>query len=351
MHNFLTILWKEFIHIRRDSRTVTLVFIFPLLMIILYGYAISFELKQIPTGVVDFDKSAEVSNMLLSLSASRYFKITPYPSVRKMYDGLMRGNIKCGFVIPEDFSKNLSSERFSKIQLLIDGSDANLGKRILQINQRYFTHSSLNVRFLYNSELKSRNFFVPGLIVILMTMLGVILSARSIVGEKERGNFELLSTTPVSGKVIILGKLIPYGIIALLDVFIITGASLLIFQIPFRGSLLSLFFHSLLFLFPTLALGLMISAYATTELTAVTTSFIATMLPSIILSGFIFPVCNMPGWLQWVSNIIPATHFLQIVRGIFLKGVGIFPRESLSLLALGVTYLLISIRGVKKRIR
>lgn len=351
MHSFLTILWKELIHIRRDSRTVIILFIFPLFMTILYGYAISFELKKIPTGIVNFDKSSEVREMLLSLSSSGYFNINTYSSVNEIYDEIISGKIKCGLVIPEDFSKNISNDYISEIQLLIDGSDANLAKKILQTMQRYFIKSSLNIRFLYNSELRSRNFVVPGLIAILMTMLGVILTTRSIVGEKERGNFELLSSTPIRGDVIILGKIIPYGTIALLNVFIITLFSMLIFKIPFRGSFFSLFFHSLLFLFPTLALGTMISAYATTELTAVTTSFISTMLPSIILSGFIFPVKNMPGWLQWVSNIIPATHFLHIIRGIFLKGTNIFPRESLILFVLGIIYLSIAIRGVRKRAR
>jgi len=350
MHSFLTILWKEFIHIRRDRRTVVIAFIFPLFMTILFGYAISFDLKQIPTGVVDFDKSPQVREMLLSLSASEYFNFTIYPSVKEMSDGFQKGDLKCGFVIPPEFSRNLSRKGFSKIQVLIDGSDANLARKISQIIQRFFLKSSLNIKFLYNPELHSRNFVVPGLIVILMTILGVILTTRSIVGERERGNFELLSTTPVRGEIIILGKLIPYGIIALINVFIITGFSLLIFHIPFKGSFLSLFFYSLLFLFPTLALGTMISAFATTELTAITVSFVSTMLPSIILSGFIFPVRNMPQWLQWISKIIPATHFLHIVRGIFLKGIGVFPRESLWLFVLGVIYLLIATQGVKKRV-
>jgi len=351
MRNLLTIIWKETIHLKRDERSLIIAFVLPLFMTILYGYAISFDLKKIPTGVVSFDKSIYVGEILFSLSASDYFRTINFESTREMYKALEAGKIKCGFVFPYDFSKSKSIKGFSEVQVLIDGSDANLAKKIQQTVQKFFIKSEPNVRFLYNSELQSRNFVIPGLIVILMTMLGVILTTRSIVGEKERGNFEMLSTTPVRSHIIILGKIIPYGTIAFINVFIISGFSFIVFKIPFEGSLLCLSFYSLLFLFPTLALGAMISSYATTELTALTTSFISTMLPSIILSGFIFPVENMPKWLQPISFLIPATHFLKIVRGIFLKGTSFFPHESLSLIALGTFYILIAIKGAKKKIK
>lgn len=335
---------------RRDGRSLVIAFILPLFMTILYGYAISFELKKIPTGIVSFDKSVYVQELLLSLSASDYFRTVNFESTDEMFDALSEGQIKCGFVFPHDFSKNRYVKGFSEVQILIDGSDANLAKKVQQTVQRFFVKSENNVRFLYNPELKSRNFVIPGLIVILMTMLGVILTTRSIVGEKERGNFEMLSTTPVKAHIIILGKIIPYGTIAFINVFIITGFAHFIFKIPFKGSVLSLSFYSILFLFPTLSLGAMISSYAKTELTALTASFISTMLPSIILSGFIFPVENMPKGLQTVSLLIPATHFLKIVRGIFLKGTWFFPHDSLNLLVLGSLYILISIKGAKKKI-
>lgn len=351
MRNLLTIIWKETVHLRRDGRSLVIAFVLPLFMTILYGYAISFDLKKIPTGIVSFDKSTYVRDILFSLSASDYFRTVNFESTGEMYEALESGEIKCGFVFPYDFSKNIYVKGFSEVQILIDGSDANLAKKVQQTVQRFFIKSELNVRFLYNSELKSRNFVIPGLIVVLMTMLGVILTTRSIVGEKERGNFEMLSTTPVKAYIIILGKIIPYGTIAFINVFIISGFSFFVFKVPFEGSLFCLSFYALLFLFPTLALGAMISAYAKTELTALTTSFLSTMLPSIILSGFIFPVENMPSWLQPISQLIPATHFLKISRGIFLKGTFFFPQESLSLLALGVGYILIAIKGVEKKIK
>jgi len=349
MRSLLTIIWKETIHLKRDGRSLVIAFVLPLFMTILYGYAISFDLKKIPTGIVSFDKSVYVEEVLFSLSASDYFRTVNFESTGEMYEALSTGEIKCGFVFPYDFSKNKYIKGFSEVQILIDGSDANLARKVQQTVQRFLMESENNVRFLYNPELKSRNFVIPGLIVVLMTMLGVILTARSIVGEKERGNFEMLSTTPVKAYIIILGKIIPYGTIAFI-VFIITGVAYFVFKIPFKGSILSLSFYSMLFLFPTLSLGAMISSYAKTELTALTTSFISTMLPSIILSGFIFPVENMPAWLQPVSALIPATHFLKIVRGIFLKGTSFFPQDSLSLFALGLFYILISIRGAKKKI-
>ncbi len=350
MRSLLTIIWKETIHLKRDGRSLVIAFVLPLFMTILYGYAISFDLKKIPTGIVSFDKSVYVEEVLFSLSASDYFRTVNFESTGEMYEALSTGEIKCGFVFPYDFSKNKYIKGFSEVQILIDGSDANLARKVQQTVQRFLMESENNVRFLYNPELKSRNFVIPGLIVVLMTMLGVILTARSIVGEKERGNFEMLSTTPVKAYIIILGKIIPYGTIAFINVFIITGVAYFVFKIPFKGSILSLSFYSMLFLFPTLSLGAMISSYAKTELTALTTSFLSTMLPSIILSGFIFPVENMPLWLQPISALIPATHFLKIVRGIFLKGTSFFPQDSLSLLALGLIYILIAIKGAKKKI-
>lgn len=351
MRSFLIILWKEFIHIRRDKRTAIIVFLFPLLMVFLYGYAISFDLKKIPTGIVDFDKSTQAEEMLLSLSSSGYFDLRTFQSMDDMYEGIKNGEIKCGLLIPYNFSKMKYRIGFSRVQVIIDGSDSNLAKKILNNINRFFIRSSLNVRFLYNPEMKSRDFVVPGLIVIFMTILGAVLTARSIVGEKERGNYEMLCTTPVRTDMLILGKILPYGLIALFNVFLMTGSAILVFSIPFRGNIISLLLHSILFLFPTLAIGTMISTFATTELTALTGSFMSTMLPSIILSGFIFPVENMPGWLQWVSNIIPATHFLRIIRGIFLKGVNVFPEESLILLVLGILYLGITMLGASKRVK
>ena len=349
MHNFLTIIRKEIIHLKRDIRSLIIAFILPLSMTILYGYAISFDLKKIPAGIVAFDKSPYVREILLSLTASDYFVVVPYESTGKLYEALKEGRVKCGLVFPYNFSKDKVVKGFSEIQVLVDGSDANLAKKVQQTVQRFFIESELNVRFLYNPELKSRNFVIPGLIVVLMTMLGVILTTLSIVGEKERGNFEMLSTTPVKSHVILLGKIIPYGTIAIINVFIITGFAIIVFKVPFKGNFFILLLYSLLFLFPTLSLGAMISSYAQTELTALTTSFLSTMLPSIILSGFIFPVENMPGWLQPVSSLIPATHFLRIVRGIFLKGTAYFPKDALSLFALGVVYIFIAIRGVRKK--
>ena len=351
MHNFLTIIWKEIIHLKRDVRSVIIAFLLPLFMTILYGYAISFDLKKIPAGIVSLDKSPYVRDILLSLTASDYFDTVPFESTGEMYEALKRGRIKCGLVFPYDFSKNKAVKGFSEIQVLVDGSDANLAKKVQQTVQRFLMKSELNVRFLYNPELRSRNFVIPGLIVVLMTMLGVILTTLSIVGEKERGNFEMLSTTPVKSHIILLGKIVPYGTIAIINVFIITGFAIIVFKVPFKGNFLSLLLYSLLFLFPTLSLGAMISSYAQTELTALTTSFISTMLPSIILSGFIFPVENMPKWLQPVSSLIPATHFLKIVRGIFLKGTSYFPKDGLSLFALGLVYILIAIRGVRKKVK
>ncbi|MEO0293682.1 MAG: ABC transporter permease [candidate division WOR-3 bacterium] len=350
MRKIWMIIWKEMIHLKRDKRSMIIVFVLPLSMIILYGYAISFDLKGIPTGVVCFDRSPFICDLIFSLSASLYFKIINFDSPEKLYEALKGGRIKCGFIFPPNFSKDRISKGFGEVQVLIDSSDGNLGKKIQDTIQRFFMKSEINIRFLYNPELKSRNFIIPGLMVVLMTLLSVVIMTRSIVGEKERGSFEMLSSTPLKSNTIIFGKIIPYGFIAFINVFIVTGFSFVIFRIPFRGSLLALAFYSLIFLFPTLSIGAMISSYAKTELTALLASYLYTMLPSIILSGFIFPIENMPKWLQPITFFIPATHFLKIVRGIFLKGINFFPNESIALFSLGIFYFIFTIRGVRRKV-
>ena len=346
MGSFISILWKELIHIRRERRIAIIIFLFPLIMTILYGYAISFEPKNVPTGVVDFDGSVRARETLMGLSSSHYFIIYPCNSVDEIYSKIMNGEIKCGIVIPPDFSRK---KYLSPIQVIIDGSDPNLGRGILKNIQAYFIPSSVNTRFLFNQRMKGSNFYVPGIIVVLLTIIGVVITSHSIVKEKEQGTYELLSTTPVSSLALITGKITPYAIISVINVFVITGFAKLIFDIPIRGSLLSLFYNATLFLIPTLAIGVTISALSRTELTALIASFVIITLPSIILSGLIFPVENMPRWLQVVTQLIPATHFLRIVRGLFLKGLNLFPQEALSLLGLGIVYSAAAILSSRKR--
>ncbi|HDI82773.1 MAG TPA: ABC transporter permease [candidate division WOR-3 bacterium] len=348
MNSFLSILWKEIIHIKRERRIAVIVFTFPLIMTILYGYAISFEPKNVPTGLLDFDNSTKSRELILSLSSSKYFIIHRVSSTDEIYRRIIQGEIKCGIVIPPDFSRK---EKMASIQVIIDGSDPNLGKGILKNIQSFFIPSQVNTRFLFNQRMVSSNFYVPGIIVVLITIIGVRITSHSIVKEKEQGTFELLSTTPVSSTSLILGKILPYAIISLIDVFLITGFARLIFSIPVRGSLLSLFLNTSLFLLPTLSIGVTISALSKTELTALFASFIIITLPSILLSGFVFPVENMPGWLQIVTQFLPATHFLKIVRGLFLKGINFFPAEGFTLLGLGILYASIAIVSSGKRVK
>jgi ABC-2 type transport system permease protein len=329
------IIKKEFIHIWRDPQTLTIIILMPLLMLLLYGYAITFEMKQINTVIVDFSRTPQSRSYIKKIISTDFFHITdfdvPYKDIENIF---FSHKARCVIVIPEIFSENLDREASTPVQLLIDASDPNaanfINNYITQINMRYNLERygqsialfSVESRFLYNPNLKSAYFFVPGLVAVIILLISALLTSIAIVREKEMGTMEQVLVSPVKPNQIIFGKLIPYMGLSFLDSVLILLCAHFMFQVPIRGSLILLGLTLVLYILTGLSFGLLISTGTRSQQIAMMATLVITILPSFMLSGFIFPVRSMPLVFQWFSKIVPATHFLIIIRGIVLKGVG-----------------------------
>ena len=339
---------KEFVEIRRDPRTLVMVLVLPVMMLVLYSYAVNFDIKSIETVVYDLDNSRHSRDLIGKFENSGYFKIKYIERYDDVDKQLGDGKAKLALCIPTDFSRRLAKDEIASLQAIVDGSDANTATiaigYINQIVQRYSINISMSglrnrvsprnsvstvipieiiPRVWYNPELKSVNFIVPGLIAMIMMMLGAISTSLSIVSERERGTFEKLIVTPVRPYELVIGKIFPYVILAFIDVIFCLLIGTFWFKVPIKGSIPLLLCLSTLFLFSTLGLGLLISAIAKTQRVAMLLSMLTSLLPTFLLSGFVFPIENMPRALQLVTYLVPARYFLEILRGIFLKGVGL----------------------------
>jgi ABC-2 type transport system permease protein len=369
------IIWKEFIQIFRDWRTLTVVIILPVLMLILYGYAINFDLKNVSLGVMDQDRSRASRDTINAFVRNPYFEIAGYyHHPREVNDALDRGLVKAVLIIPRGFAGDLDAGRTGEVQILVDGADSTTASTAIGYSQGIIQEHSAEVtvraverkgiidtenflpvesrlRFWYNPEQRSANYIVPGLIAVIMMLMSSLLTSMTVVRERERGTIEQLIVSPLMPYELMMGKLLPYVIIAFLDVLLVIAAGRILFDVPLRGSPALLLGLSAIFLMAALGIGLFVSVVSPTQQTAFTFAMLASQLPTILLSGFIFPISAMPDVVQWLTNIIPAKHFLIIVRAIFLKGVGLSCLwvPTLVLLAFGIIILgLCSVRFKKK---
>ena len=341
------IIWKEFIQIFRDLRTLAVVVIMPVVMLMLYGYAINLDVKHIPMMVYDQDHSPESRELIGVFSRTEYFEIVAYTTDYRAIDqALDRGTARAALVIPTRFSRALMRGELAPVQLIVDGSNSTtastaigyaaqmigqyssritieaLQRNGLNVSAEVMTPVDARLRFWYNPELKSSNFMVPGLIAVILMMLSSLLTSMTVVRERERGTIEQLIVSPVMPYELMIGKVAPYVVISMVDVILIIVAGKLLFNIPLLGSPALLLVLSAVYLMAVLGLGLFISAVSNSQQTAMTIAMTATQLPSVLLSGFFFPISAMPQVIQWFTYLIPARHFLVIVRSIFLKGVG-----------------------------
>jgi len=337
---------KEFIQLVRDARTLAVIVVLPVLMLVLYGYAINLDVKHLQTAVVDQDRTSGARDLVRAFSNTEYFDIIRYlDSPAQIDDLIQRGAVKVALVIPRGYARDLAVGRRVQIQVIVDGSNPTTATLAVSyvsgIVQGYssmvtvmaaaragFTRPELFLpveyrpRVWYNPELKSTYFIVPGLIAVILMMLSALLTAMTVVRERERGTIEQLVVSPVMPHELMIGKLIPYVVIAFADIVLVTVAGRLLFGVPLRGSVPLLLGLSAVFLVAVLGIGLLVSTIATTQELAMTIAVMTTMLPSFLLSGFVFPISNMPRAIQAITYLIPARYFLVIVRGIFLKGVG-----------------------------
>jgi ABC-2 type transport system permease protein len=336
---------KELLHIVRDARSLYLALALPLVMLLLFGYALTLDVDRIPTYIYDQDGTPQSRELIDQFRGSRYFQILgeihDYKTVER---GIDKNAILLGVVIPNNYSRHLLAGEETDVQLLVDGSDSNTAGIALGyaqiIVQSYAAQLRSNlqvrrggqplrvpveprIRVWYNSDLKSRNYLVPGLIAVTMMIIAAMLSSLTIAREWENGTMEQLLSTPVRPGELVLGKLLAYFALGLADMFISIVVGVFIFQVPFRGNALFLFFTSCLFLFGALSWGIFISATARTQLQAYQLGMLSSFLPGYILSGFVYSITNMPKAIQVISYIVPARYFVTILNGVFLKGIGI----------------------------
>ena len=354
----VTLAAKEARHILRDPRSLTLVFLLPIMMILLYGYAVNLDLKNVPLAVVDYDHSELSRSVVERLVCSEYFSVTGYfPKVSDAASEIYRSRAFGILVFPEKFSTDAASGRGAAVQLLLDGSDANSAT----IASNYFeafigglteiTAAGLPLdirpKILYNPDLESVKFIVPGLAGVLLMMICALMTSVTITREKEVGTLELVLTTPIRPYQVIIGKVLPYIAIAFLECLSIVGFSHFWFGVPVEGSLLLLLGLTFGYLFCALCIGITISAAVKTQQVAMSMAMVTTLLPSVMLSGFIFPVDSMPLPLRLVSRALPATYYLKIIRGIMLKGAGWLElwHNFAVLIGIGLVFLFI---GMKK---
>lgn len=333
------IIRREAITIRRDPRSLFLVVFSPLMLLIIYGYAVTFDIDHIPIAVYDQSRGPKSRELIEKFSSSRYFTLEWIVDSRQGLDELLvNDQIIFGIIIPPDFGSDIKSGKEGAIQILVNGSDPNtatmaLGYQALIFGDFIKSNFELppgmkiasvesRIRIWYNSEMKSSNFIVPGVIAIVMMILGAILTASTIVREKETGTIEQIIASPIKPWEYILGKISPHIAVSLFDVVLVVAAAFFIFNVPIRGSLLCLGFFSLLFLSNALGIGLFVSAVSKNIAGAQIMATLISLLPSILLSGFIFPIDSMPKVIRAITYLVPARYFLEILRGIFLKGVG-----------------------------
>ncbi|MGQ9698724.1 MAG: ABC transporter permease [Armatimonadota bacterium] len=374
---------KEVIQILRDWRTLAVVIILPVLMLVLYGYAINMDVKHLRTAVLDQDGTPESRALVRVFQNSEYFRVVRFLTSPAEVDHVIRSGLaRVVITIPRGYARDIASGRRAQVQVIVDGSDSATGTAAVNYASGaiqavraqciaplpnwslavsasaglVLTQSLVPVdyrpRVWYNPELRSTNFIVPGLIAVILMMLSALLTSMTVVREGERGTIEQLVVSPVMPHELIIGKLIPYVAIAFLDIALVTAAGRVLFDVPFRGSAALLIILSGAFLVATLGIGLLISTASESQQTAMTIAMMTTMLPSVLLSGFLFPIASMPKAIQAVTYLIPARYFLVVVRGILLKSVGpeVLWKQGLLLIAFGTTAICVSAARFKKRL-
>ena len=324
---------KEFTHILRDPTTLFFALLIPIIQLFLFGYAVDTNVRQIPTVIFDESHTQQSRSLIQAFAASDIFRITSYvQSESAMYSTMRSGKARVAVRIPYDYARSLQQGTTASVLVLVDGSDSSVagiavdaatGIALVQSIALSTSASApaIEVRpsVLYNPATRSANFFIPGLIAILLQTMTILLIALSLVRERERGTLEQLTMTPIAPIGLMLGKMIPYGALAFGELCLILTIMRFIFQVPIHGSVLMLLLMSLPFLLTVLGLGLFISTRAHTQAEAFQLSM-GTILPSVFLSGYIFQISTMPGFFRAISAFIPATYYIQILRGIILRG-------------------------------
>lgn len=359
---------KEWIQLRRDPRSMALAFALPLVMLMVFGYAITWDVRELDLTVLDQDRTATSRSLIEAFEATGYFVIRDrLEDYGRIEEAVGDGEAGSVLVIPTSFARDIAAGRGASVQLVLDGADANTAtiaygyadaivdrwsRDIVRDGRDVLTPLRAEVRTWYNPTLESRNMIVPGLIAVIMMTIAAMLTALTIAREWERGTMEQLASTPATRLEIILGKLLPYVAIGVADVALIVMAGLVVFGVPFRGSVVVFFAQTLLFLVGALGLGVFISAAAKSQFLATQIALMATLLPALLLSGFLFEIEAMPPVLRLVTYAVPARYYVVVTRGIMLKGVGpdVLWVQSAFMVAFAVTGLFLATRVFRKEI-
>jgi ABC-2 type transport system permease protein len=367
----LYVIYKEFIHIVRDPRTLAVMFIMPIVELMLLGYAVTTDVDHIPTVVLDQDLTSQSRDLIEAYQASTYFDITAQASseeeLRRLLD---KGTFRAGLIIPSGYGHDLEKSQSASVSFVIDGSDPTVARTAFAAAQTVAQSQSLalagarfgltletlpgvevHTRVWYNPEMKSINFMIPSLVALILQFLTTLFTSLAIVREREQGTIEQLMVTPITPAELVLGKVVPYVAIAFFDLAEVLVIGVFWFGVPVRGSVTLLLAISTLFLLTTLGLGILISTIARTQQEAMYLSFF-TLLPSIFLSGFLFPVEAMPRVLQLASEVIPLRYMSTVAAGIILKGVGpqVLIDEVLAIAFFGVIIFGAAVRRFRKRL-
>jgi drug efflux transport system permease protein len=357
---------KELIQIRRDSRSLLIALFMPIMQLVLLGYGISLDVKHIPVYAYDQEGSQDSQALLKRFQASRYFNlITTVQNYRALTRAIDSDRCKLAIVIPYNFSKSLRDSGTAQVQVIVDGTDDNTANLAIgyaraviagysaQVQTRWLEREGMPLatgagpiaiepRTWFNEDLESRNFIIPGIIALVMALVGALLTSLTIAREWERGTMEQLISTPVTPQEVMLGKLIPYFGIGMADVLLCFVMGVWWFQVPFRGRLLTLFATSALFLIVILGIGFMISVAIKTQVGASLIALMVTLLPTTMLSGYAFPIDQMPAAVRAITYFIYSRYYVTILKAIFLKGVGFralaFPIVALALYAIVIGY-------------
>jgi ABC-2 type transport system permease protein len=367
MKRFLGFVKKEFNHIFRDYRTMLILFGMPVAQILIFGYVVSNEINDIKIAIYDKSKdnvTQEITNKIIS---SGFFILDRnLTHENQIEEAFKTGNIREVIIFEQGFAEKLKREGKASIQILADASDANTANiasnYTAAIIRTYMRDELMKVDFpfeietkvqiLYNKELKGVYMFVPGTMALILMLVSAMMTSISIAREKEIGTMEVLLVSPLRPLPIVLGKVIPYIGLAFVNAVVIIALSYFVFGMPINGSLTLLLFETLLFILMALSLGILISTVSKSQMVAMFISMFALMLPTMLLSGFIFPIENMPKILQWLSSIMPARYFIIIVKNIMIKGSGlmIIWKETLFIVGLTILFLIISVKKFKVRL-
>ncbi len=379
MNVILVFIKKELTQAIRDKKMRFILFVSPLIQLLLFGFAVTTEIKNISLLAIDYDQTAPSRDLIASIFSSGYFRQVFAQNIysETPYEFLQTGRARAAIVIPSDFSKNIERDERGEAQLIIDGSDANsarvikgyfeqivfnFGQELLKsrtrpanIKQDAIVNVALSIKpqvqIWYNPELKSSHFMVPGVICMILLIMTAMLSGMAITRERETGTLEQIIVSPIQRGQYVLGKMIPFVFVGLVQVVLILTLAKVVFAFPMRGNLLLFFFGTIIFLFTTLGLGLIVSTVSKTQAQVMLT-IMPIAMPGFLLSGFFFPISSIPIALRWIAYINPITYFLIIVRGILLKGLGFFDiyREILILVIFGLLFIGFGIMRIKKKI-